>query len=556
MTNPRFSASLSLLAVLGALASSPAAAEASVKFVSIDQDQATAEADEALRQLLEGKLGQELSPKAFKYGEATNRLAEWSAGDGAYLARVTPYVYIAAEMLGADFEVLGTYVSKATRGTTYHSYFVVNREALAAVLPQLGGQAPDLDDLLRFIRERAAQKRPARFVYHSAFSTSSYFLPALFFRRNSIFSMPESRGSLIAIGSKQLADAGSTDLVKEVAAGGADFAAVWDGTKVKFAGGREHAGLGESVHFIQLPNVLPNDLLVCSRALAKTAARKVFPPGAPTRLAVGRDDFEAWVDIHGAAEARDALAGLRWLARDQRLPVTVRIQRGTEGGDDKIPDGYLEAAGQAARLSGTELVLYDASFHRIVDYEWTLHWVREGHIRLRSEIPSFGVAQEFRISFQPAAAGAEEQDLTQRIGNILASRLHRMRQVWPYENDRPLVIRDVPFSVDATKSVRIQKVEWKDPLRNDYAEGRSNEVRVESADFYRFRLDQKDFRLAMDEGGEAARLDPMSPLAYRVLLERKQEPQTVFHVFNVVFFALVGLSGTGTVLAFRRSRRA
>jgi hypothetical protein len=79
---------------------------------------------------------------------------------------------------------------------------------------------------------------------------------------------------------------------------------------------------------------------------------------------------------------------------------------------------------------------------------------------------------------------------------------------------------------------------------------------MESADFYRFRLAQKDFRLAMDEGGEAARLDPMSPLAYRVLLERKQEPQTVFHVFNVVFFALVGLSGTGTVLAFRRSRRA
>src|SRR6185503_20985701 len=44
-----------------------------------------------------------------------------------YLARMTPYACVTAEMLGAHFEILATYKSNATGSTTYHSYFVVNR---------------------------------------------------------------------------------------------------------------------------------------------------------------------------------------------------------------------------------------------------------------------------------------------------------------------------------------------------------------------------------------------------------------------------------------------
>lgn len=571
MTNPRFYVSLVLLAVLGAPAS-PAAAQQRATFVSIDQDdEQIRQADDKLREKLVEKLDEALSPSPFGYGQAINKLSEWSElqGETPYLARVTPYVYIAAEMLGAEFEIVGTYVSDATRRTTYHSYFVVNREAMKNAIG-VGDKTPDLNDLRDFIRRRAEADSPAGFIYHSRFSTSSYFLPALFFRGNNIFAMPESTASLTAIDSRPIEGNSSSKLVEEVAAGRADFAAVWDGTKVKFETG-ERAALGRQVHFIQLPTPLPNDLLVGSPGLAKRAAEKLFPAGAGGggkrgQLAIGIDDFQGWLDINAAAEARDALAGLRWLAREQRVPVTVRIATA----DDRIPPGYVEAARQAVRLAGTELVLHDDSFHRGEDYVWTLRWVREGHVNLESRIPVFEVeppsrrrnacsppCQLFRISFQPAEPGAEEQDLTQRIGNILASRLHRVRHVWPYDDERPLVIRDLPFSLAPGATAAVQKIRWNDPLRNAFTTfGDPRPVEVESADFFKFRLAKERFRLAMGDGQGVAPLDPMSPLAYRVLLQRPQEPQTVFHVFNVVFFALVGLSGTGTVLAFRRSRRA
>ncbi|HEX9668328.1 MAG TPA: PhnD/SsuA/transferrin family substrate-binding protein [Thermoanaerobaculia bacterium] len=563
---PRLYAWLLLLAVLWAVAASPAAAQTSVKFVSIDQDdQKTADADEILRALLERKLGEPLNADPLDYAMAIKNLSDSSARmrETPYLARVTPYVYIAAEMLGADFEIVGTYISKATvsetnPGTTYHSYFVVNREALDSSL-ELRGKQPDLDDLLEFVRNRAAQASPARFVYHSRFSTSSFFLPALFFRRNSIFDMSESTPGLTAIQSEEIGGNSSSRLVEEVADGGAQLAAVWDGTMVKFLSGEdaEQRQRGEKVYFIPLPTELPNDLLVCSRSLLKSpqrrsAVRKLFTTrgGGSARLEIDKADFLAWVDINQAGKAWDALADLRWLASERRTPVVVRVARGRG-----IPGGYLEAARQGVRLSGTEFVLYDNRFHKKVDYDWTLGWVREGHITLTSDIPAFGVKpQVFRISFQPASAAAEEQDLTQRIGNILASRVHRIRYIWPYDDDPPLVIRDVPFSLAPGTPVAVQKIRWTDPLHNLFTGlvGPSR-VAVEGADFFKFRLVDKEFRLAM---GDARGVDPMSREAYRVLLERPPEPQTVFHVFNVVFFALVGLSGTGTVLAFRRSRRA
>src|ERR1051325_79315 len=80
-------------------------------------------------------------------------------------------------MLGAHLEILGTYVSAQTRETTYHSYLVVHRST--------GLKQGDVDEFVKFLRRQAT---PARFVYHNKFSTSSYLLPSLYFRKMGIFS--------------------------------------------------------------------------------------------------------------------------------------------------------------------------------------------------------------------------------------------------------------------------------------------------------------------------------------------------------------------------------
>ena len=71
-------------------------------------------------------------------------LATRRPGDGSYVARVTPYALVAAELLGANVQVLGTYVSQATGRTTYQSYFVVARNRFS--------QPPELPDLVRMLR--------------------------------------------------------------------------------------------------------------------------------------------------------------------------------------------------------------------------------------------------------------------------------------------------------------------------------------------------------------------------------------------------------------------
>lgn len=526
------------------LATAPAATPQTIKFISIEQNDAdTRRADDELRDLLAEELGASLNPTRYGYFQAINVLSEWrkEMGETPYLARVTPYVFIAAEMLGANFEILGTYESRATSRTTYHSYFVVNREAFDATVP-VAGRQPDPDDVLAFIRTKAESARPVRFIYHSRFSTSSYFLPALFFHRNEIFTMGDS-GGLGTIRSEDIAGNSSTPLVEEVASGRADLAAVWDGTKVKFKPGGAYPQVGAKVYFIQLPTALPNDLLVGSRSLgdeAKAKIRRAFAPSVD-RARIDTGDFVRWVDIQKSDEALEALAALRWRAHEPPARVTVKIEKG----DDRITDGFVEAARQAVRLSGTEFALYDPSFHEMVDYEWTLKSVREGHLILASKIPGFGVDQEFRISFQPAGENAEENDLTQRIGNLVDSRLHRVRYVWPYDEQHPAVIRDVPFSLAAGTEVKVQRIIWNDPLHNDYSIDDRRDVEIRSADFYKFRLAKEDVA--------ATSLEPMSKVAYRVLLVRPDEPETMFAVFNGVFYALVTLSLAGTFVAFRRA---
>jgi hypothetical protein len=552
--------------VLAAFLPAVAAAQQRVAFISIKQGTETADADDELRSKLEEKLrGVRLTASAEEYGEAIRKLAAWNEDRSgqAYVARVTPYVYVAAEMLGADFEILGTYVSRLRGGSaTYRAHFVVNRAAIHACLGEHAGP-PDLADLVAFLGARGNRRcactdanrecGPARFVYHDRFSTSSYFLPALFFRRHGIFSMTESTQTLVAIASQALPKerARAAELVEEVADGGADFAAVWDHTKAAF----QQTANGQQVYFIQLETVLPNDLLVCPRSLRdaddegralRARLRELFPEvGTAPPIEIGKGDFSHWTSYR--ADTRKALEGLRALAAEQRRPLTVNIA--SAAGAAAVPESYLRAARSAVRLSGGEFVAYEYGYHRAEDYAWTLGKVRHGHVTLRSEIPAFDLVQEIPISFQPARSG-EEVELSARLANVLASRLHRIRHVWPYQDDQPLVIRDVPLALEWEPTVLVQKITWSDPLQNGYANGTRGSVTAKP-DLCKFSLDAQQFGDAM--GGVA--LDPMSPVAYRVVLLRDEEPRWMFVAFDVGFVLFLALAVGATVVAVWRTRR-
>ena len=86
-----------------------------------------------------------------------------------YFVRMTPYAFVAAEMLGARLEVLATYESVATGTTTYRSCFVVNAKKFQGFPATMDG----IHDYLRRL------PKPARFVYHDKFSASSYLLQLL-----------------------------------------------------------------------------------------------------------------------------------------------------------------------------------------------------------------------------------------------------------------------------------------------------------------------------------------------------------------------------------------
>ena len=383
-----------------------------------------------------------------EYLAAVRRLADARRGSQPYLARMTPYAYVAAEMLGASFEILGTYNSRATGGTTYHSYFVVNKKNISNPHPGLG-------DLLAFLRSKQAT-----FVYHDRFSTSSYFLPALYFRSQRIFTTSEATDAsegIVPI--KAIHHPGETiDLIEQVSTGQADLAAVWDGTRQK----AQLAHLDSQVYFIQLPDPIPNDLLVCSRWMdpevvgrLREAIRSMSQSGGGE---IDTGDYRWWDEFRKADAARLALANLRRIAAEHPAPVTVQVDAAPGSERTARLAEYIEAAQQAVRLSGSEFVLYDEDTYAHKDVTWTLGLIHDGAVNLTAAIAGSEVPpQQFQISF------TDLFDLTKRIGGLLHSRMHRIRYVWPYDDKSPTVIRDVDFSIPAGTILEARKITWLNP---------------------------------------------------------------------------------------------
>jgi len=526
---------LTCLAAVLCLASSVSAApQQQVTFIEVALDEETRRADGELRTYLEEKAGiVALSERPMEYDAVINRLADWNRERGDFLARMTPYALVAAELLGADLEILATYVSRATGSTTYHSYFVVFKDRFPYM--------PELATLVEYLKDLES---PASFIYHNRFSTSSYFLPALYFREHGIFNMAQSTEYHTAIHSKKLGNS-SSDLVRGVAAGQYDLAAVWDGTKTKFESpGDLYEEYGSRVHFIQLPTELPNDLLVASASMDSSVLARIraaIDSMAPDQIDEG--DFLTWRNINRAPDARRALANLRWLARERPAPVTVDV-RASSTDEMAVPGEYLDAARQAVRLSGTEFVNYDGDFHAHRDYIWTLSPIHDGAILVTSRIAGSDIDdQEFQISFR------DTEDLTRRIGNLIHTRLHRIRYVWPYRMEHPTVIRDVGFNMPLDASVKVRKITWMDAPRNLFLEDAEFDANIGHADFYKFEL-YPDFVTA--SGGDVFGFDPMSNVSYRVILVREVRERPIFRILTVVFVVLLAAAALAALLDLRR----
>ena len=555
-----------------------------VSFLSIVVNAETTVADERLKRFLEKAVAGDLETaqgaprfdqRAMAYGDLIRALAEPDRSRG-YLARITPYAYVAAEMIGAKLTVLAVYRSTATKSTTYQSYFVVRKDALTKRSSwRQGTSEPSLNDVVSYLKHFTPER--ATFAYHDRFSTSSYFLPSLFFKAHGVVAMGQSpNGRLTPISVEHIVAASSSELVRLVKAGRADIAAVWDDTKGKFQSDSD-------LVFIANPAVVPNDFLVawgigeanenriikalredpaanrpCSD-IAPTPARA--PDGGSMRhkgcaeIAPAerpKDDFDSWHvwnshDSGVTDAAQEALARLRQDAKPEPVPVVVKVQRGATGADpdaDELLKTYEAAAREAVRLSGTELVLLDPDLHKRVDMIWTVASAHDGALTLTTELDGFkGSEETFSVSFVSGA------DLPRRLSDLARSRLRRIRYLWPYEQKYPVVLRDLDFTPD--RRVQVQRIRWIDPARHEYEEDTPFAATIEdNTDFNKFRLSNE---IAFPKGPDGSfNFDPMSTVAYRVVLAREPHPSWIWAGLASSSSGLLVLACAGLVVDLRR----
>ncbi len=625
-------ASASLVSCQSATETASEELEKRIALVSVHYDDETTSADKKLTEYLEKQVrGQDhptfdLELDQRRYAAAITRLIDRSA-DSAFVARLTPYVFVVAEMLGAEFDVLGTYRSDAVLesfrdpqagkndGYTYRSYIVVNKTALnrktgrEEETQEAAGEdslEPPGKETLQALEEylRTFQGgTPPKFLYHSKFSTSSFFLPSVYFRNRGIIDLG-LRTEDISKGREGVVIS-SKELVRKVAQadGSADHlvAAVWDGTKAHFEGAKkrledarekverlkaesaeqesieraereldgartpaEHAS---NVVFIALEQELPNDLLAVSSSMTPELRGKIrqaieimeaeFEAKEAEAAEQGKEDplldgdFLFWkpIDVDETARARSALAGLRQLARSQVAPVTVRIavlnKRGLEL--EKVEDPVVrrrlrrlrQAAEDAVRLSGSEFVLW-SEFYEHADFDWTFRPTHDGAVVLTSEIGGLErLKQDFQISFK------DDKDLTERVGDLIRSRMHRIRYVWPYsESDAPTILRDVDFSVPKDGTIQVQKIRWSNRETNHFVIEKEFPARLVEEDARRFVLSSERF----DES-----INAMGSISYRAVLPRPSEERPLFTILTVVLVLLFLGATVAAALEFRRA---
>jgi len=560
-----------------AVVSAAALGQEPARFVTVNQGTDEFSADKQLHIKL-GGLVKNLEPEPHGY-EVVVQTATENEGNSRFLARMTPYVYVASEMQGAKLDVIGTYLSKSTGKTTYHSYFVVRRDAFTGIEE---GDTPSLSRVVEWLHKQSRQKEPLKFLYHSRWSTSSYFHPSLYFRSQRIFAISEESGEVLSTNPAELIteiflgknDSGSSsDLVRSVAGeqGKGKFAAVWDGTRQNFQDLPENepddVNFGKQVYFVQIPGELPNDLLIVSRSVDKKTKEGIEnilkecfkedrdrTDGGPKdcfELMNTKSDVKTWLHWSNtdSRNARAALSVLRRRAATQPAPIVINVRIDNDSPFTDV--GVLEAVRQAVRLSGTELVLHDDSY-KAHNVEWILSRVHDGALKLTATYDNFSlndetVEQEFRVSYLD---DGDYSDLTSRVVMLIHDRMHRIRPVWLYQNEEPTVIRDVDFGVPPGQTIPFTEIDWQDPESNLFERGKKRETTVKKQDFSKLTLDRVDFPKTPSSTLD---FEPMRQKEYRVLLIRPSEERLLFKFLTYVLVLLFFCAAVLAIWDLKRS---
>ncbi len=517
-----------------------------IQFLSVAPDADTKLADQKLLDYLRHKVPVTFEKQEMGYESSIQTLLDWDPEkQGPLLARVTPYVFVVAEMLGANMEIVGTYLNKNSNSVTGGTYFVVHKdfgyektEALEDFARHMGNPKAQTKDFIEILKQR---ETPARFVYHSKFSASSHFLPSLYFKKQSIFSLftqPKGKQKFITIHS--LAPDGianSSELIPIIKGRQADFAAVRGSVKSKFE-------TNPDLKFIQLPYSTPNDLLVMVKPLNKLikqikdqileAIRKM------EAVHINEGDILKWEDFNARPKARKSLANLRHLAKTTPHPVVINIRK-SQKENSGIDEEHLEAARQAVRFSGTEMVLFDEDYHSAFDVLWTLETRHDHSILLTSTIMDSGLTQEFSVSYRIG----DMESLASRISWVIDHKMHRIRYIWPFDDETARVLRDVDFQIPVGQQLKVQKITWSDFNTNEYTVDTPFNVEVTQSDFHSFQLKGKGF--PQKEDGKFG-FEPLGNIAYRVFLERTPNAGDTYKVTTKILIGLLGLAALFTLV--------
>ena len=523
------------------------------RFVTVDQGADEFTADELLARRLDTPLIGK--PERLSYEAVINALLDDARRDqplartGGVVARVTPYAFVVAEMRGAKIELLATCRSRSTARTITNAFVVVPKSSFTGETP------PTLEQVFDRLKMLSDAERPARFIYHNKYSTSSYFLPSLFFRTRRVFGLDDRTSNpagVTMIAVERTASPSSSDLIRAVATqaeGRETIASVWSGTMSGFADAtsKYYGEFGKLVRFVRLPNDLPCDLLVATRKVddrTKAAITAKLPELEPIGADVPGSDVDTWVPWFEveAEEARRALSDLRRQAGSSTLPVVVDVES-----DQSSPIGgdLLDAARLAIRLAGTELVDRSQYFdyYKKSDIRWELANIHDGAVRLTVRYENFRldnseVTQQFDVSFLTPA------DLSRRLVSLIQSRLHRIRPLWLYNDTAPTVLRDVEFEI--AERVPFQEIQWYEPQRNDYRlEGESHVAKIEKEETFEIQLGKAEFPIRPDNRG--LDFEPMGRRGFRVLLMRVTPERQLFRALTVAFVVLLVVGAAALV---------
>ena len=515
-----------------------------IQFLSVAPDAETRKADQKLLDFLHNKALVTFEKQEASYESAIQTLVGWDPEkQGPLLARITPYAFVSAEMLGADMEIIGTYINKKSNSVTGGSYFVVHKDfgyeqtnALKEFTRHLENPKTQSKDFVQILKKR---NLPARFVYPSKFSSSSYFLPSLFFKRRSIFSLStESKNHQKFIPIHSLAPDGISapdELIPIIKNKQADFAAVRESVKNRF-------DTDTDLKFIKLPYTSPNDFLVMvkpfSESIKQVKDQILETIQRMEATDINEGDILKWEDFNASPKARKYLARLRHLAKTTPHPVVINIRK-SQKDKSGIDEKHLEAARQAVRFSGTEMTLFDEDYHSAFDVLWTLETHHDQSILLTSTIMDSGLTQEFTVSYR----AGDMESLASRINWVIDHKMHRIRYVWPFDDETARVLRDVDFQIPAGQQLKVQKITWTDFNTNEYTVDTPFNVEVTASDFYSFQLKGKGFPLKED--GKYG-FDPLGNVAYRVFLERIPDAGDTYKLTTKILIGLFGLAALFT----------